>query len=72
MSLVKYSVSFEFNSRPSEEILSAAELSMRRPLVGSKLRNIRDMYQSYIPRYQWPRQISLASLENEADQSDMI
>lgn len=44
MSLVKHSVNFEFKASPIEELSSEVNLSMRRPISGEKLRNIREMY----------------------------
>ncbi len=42
---------------PSEKISSANDGSMRKPLSGDKLRNIAEMYESYVPRDRWPVQL---------------
>lgn len=57
MNLLKRGVEASKDAAPSAELSAAIDASMNKQITGDKLRNITEMYDSYVPRDRWPRQL---------------
>lgn len=58
MLLLRSGSTFHADGAPGLGLSAAVDESMRRPLRGQKLKSMLEMYESYIPLYRWPRQLT--------------
>lgn len=69
LDLLRQNVPLTRPAIPTYNQSAAVDVSMQKPLQGVKLRNIAEMYSSYIPENRWPAQLKTALQSTQVSSS---